>query len=135
MGEETTICMLMSVCFYARTYSIPVSLRFYAHVSLLLFSKHFRCSCLYVSILVPIYFYARTDSMPASLCVCASVHMSHLDSKFKFPDPLAVICSFMRGCTDFYDMLDIYFYSSNFEFQREFYALHICFYYYTHTFL
>ena len=41
----------------------------------------------------------------------------------------------MRECTDFYDMLDICFYISNFKFQRELYALHTCFYYCTHTFL
>ena len=55
--------------------SMLVSLCFYAHASLLLFPKYFRCSCLYVSMLVPIYFYTRTYSMPASLCLYASVHL------------------------------------------------------------
>ena len=54
----------MSFGFYARTYSMPVSLCFYARASILLCSKHFRCSCPNISMLVPIYFYTRTDSMP-----------------------------------------------------------------------
>ena len=75
-------------------------------------------------------FYANTEprvqqlsSRRSSILWHATViSISQLDSKFKFFHTLAVICNYMRVHIDFYDMLDICFYSSNFKFQREFCA-------------
>ena len=77
------------MCAHVRMFlcSMLVSLRFYAHASLLLLPKYFRCSCLYVSMLVPIYFYIQTYSMLASLYLYASVHMFLCSNFF--------LCSFL----------------------------------------
>ena len=77
------------MCAHVRMFlcSMLVSLRFDAHANLLLLPKHFRCSCLYVSMLVPIYFYIQTYSMLASLYLYASVHMFLCSNFF--------LCSFL----------------------------------------
>ena len=61
--------------FYARTYSILVSICFYTCVSIFLCLKKFICSCMYVSMIVPVWFYALTYSIHIFLYSCPYVSM------------------------------------------------------------